>query len=100
MAIEGLSISFDQVASTANTIRGLNTNLETILSEIKAEMNALSSSWQSDASDTIRERFNSLDPKFANYKNIVDAYAKFLDNTVTSYETTERAINTNASAFK
>jgi len=100
MAIQGIKISFGEVSSTASTIRNLNTNLDTRLSDIKSEMNALASTWQSDASETIRERFNALVPRFAEYKSIVDSYAKFLDNAVASYDSTETAINTNASAFK
>lgn len=100
MAVQGIKISLGEVSNTASTIRNLNTNLDSRLNDIKTEMNALASTWQSDASETIRERFNSLAPKFAEYKTIVDSYAKFLDNTVTSYDTTETAINTNASAFK
>ncbi|HHU71354.1 MAG TPA: WXG100 family type VII secretion target [Clostridiales bacterium] len=99
MAIEGIKISLNEVSSTANTIRNLNTNLDARLMEIKNEMNGLAASWQSDASNTIRERFNSLSTKFAEYKEIIDSYAKFLDNTVTNYNSTETAINSNASAF-
>jgi|BioPla2DNA2_1021312.scaffolds.fasta_scaffold15321_2 WXG100 family type VII secretion target len=99
MAIEGIKISLNEVSSTAGTIRNLNTNLDARLMEIKNEMNGLAASWQSDASNTIRERFNSLSTKFAEYKEIIDSYAKFLDNTVTNYNSTETAINSNASAF-
>lgn len=99
MAVEGIRISLNEVSSTASTIRNLNTNLDARLTEIKNEMNGLAASWQSDASNTIRERFNALSAKFAEYKDIIDAYAKFLDNTVTNYNTTETAINSNASAF-
>jgi WXG100 family type VII secretion target len=99
MAIEGIKISLNEVSSTAGTIRNLNTNLDARLMEIKNEMNGLAASWQSDASNTIRERFNSLSTKFAEYKEIIDSYAKFLDNTVTNYNSTETAINSNAGAF-
>lgn len=99
MAIEGIKISLNEVAQTANTIRNLNTSLDARLNEIKNEMNGLAASWQSDASNTIRERFNALSSKFVEYKEIIDSYAKFLDNTVTNYDTTETAINSNASAF-
>lgn len=100
MAIEGIKISLGEVSSTASTIRTLNTSLEGRLDDIKTEMNALSSTWQSDAAETIREKFNALAPKFATYKEIVESYAKFLDTTVSSYDATETAINSNASAFQ
>ena len=100
MAIEGIKISLGEVTKTAGTIRSLNTQLDSKLAEIKKQMNDLSQTWQSDSSNTIREKFNSLSPKFEEYKKIVESYAKFLDNTVQSYEPAESSINSNASLFK
>lgn len=100
MAIEGIKISLGEVTKTASTIRTLNQSLSSRLDDIKKEMNSLSATWQSDASNTIRNNFNALAPRFDEYKTIIDSYAKFLDATVTSYDSAETAINSNASAFK
>ena len=100
MAIEGISISLEQVLETARNIKSLNTQIVTRLNEIKREMNSLESSWQSESSTTIRANFNKLEAKFENYKNIIDSYGTFLENTVEAYSRTESSINNNASAFE
>ncbi|MCM3585267.1 pore-forming ESAT-6 family protein [Mesobacillus maritimus] len=100
MAAEGIKISLNEVSATASQIRNLNQNLAARLDDMKREMNNLSSTWNSDASNTIRGNFNALQPKFENFREIVESYAKFLDQTVDSYNATETAINNNASAFK
>ena len=100
MAVEGIKISLGEVSATAGTIRTLNTSLNDKLLAIQKQMNDLASTWQSPAGETIREEFNNLVPAFENYKQIIEAYAKFLDNTVSSYEATETQIQNNASAFK
>ena len=100
MAIEGISISLEQVLETARNIKSLNTQIVTRLNEIKREMNSLESSWQSESSTTIRANFNKLEAKFENYKDIIDSYGTFLENTVEDYSTTESSINNNASAFE
>lgn len=100
MAVEGIKISLGEVSATAGAIRTLNTSLNDKLLEIQKQMNDLASTWQSPAGETIREKFNGLVPAFENYKQIIEAYAKFLDNTVSSYEATESQIQNNASAFK
>lgn len=100
MAIEGIKITLGEVSKTSGTIRQLNNNLDNRLTEIKKQMNDLSQTWQSDASNTIREKFNALVPKFAEYKSIVESYSKFLDITVQNYDSAETAINNNASSFK
>jgi len=43
---------------------------------------------------------NALKPRFEEYKAVVESYAKFLVTTAQSYEATETAIQSNASAFK
>ena len=63
-------------------------------------MNNTAQSWQSDAGNTIRDRFNALAPKFDQYREVVDSYAKFLDMTVTSYDATETNINSAASSLQ
>jgi WXG100 family type VII secretion target len=100
MAVEGISIALNEVSATASSIRTLNTTLETDLENIKTEIANLESTWQSDAGETIRSKINAMETQFQEYKKIIEAYAKFLDDTVTSYQQTESAINTNASAFQ
>ncbi|WP_338470828.1 pore-forming ESAT-6 family protein [Niallia sp. XMNu-256] len=100
MAAEGINISLAEVTKTAQTIRTLNQSLSEKLTEIKKEMNNLQQPWQSDASNTIREKFNALAPKFDNYEQVINSYATFLDTTVQRYNEAETAINNNASQFK
>ncbi|MCR8643646.1 pore-forming ESAT-6 family protein [Paenibacillus sp. N1-5-1-14] len=100
MSIEGISISFAEVTNTASTITTLNGNLTTKLEDIKKEMNSLTNSWESDASRTIQEKFNALAAKFVDYKKIIDEYSKFLNTTVSNYDSAETTINNNASQFK
>ena len=100
MAIEGISISLGEVTRTAGTIRTLNASLTARLEEIKNEMNALESTWSSDASNSIRSNFNKFAPRFEQFREVVESYALFLDNTVTNYDTTETGINNNANLFR
>jgi WXG100 family type VII secretion target len=100
MAVEGINISLGEVSKTAGTIRTLNTTLTARLEDIKKEMDGLAATWQSEGSETIRGNFNALAPKFENYREIIESYAKFLDTTVASYDAAETQINSNASQFK
>lgn len=100
MAADGIKISFAEVSTTAGTIRSLNQSLTNNLDQIRKEINDLSSVWQSDAGETIQSKINAMQAKFDEYKNIVDSYAKFLDNVVEHYGQTEGSINNGASSFR
>jgi hypothetical protein len=43
---------------------------------------------------------NGMKPRFEEYKTVVESYAKFLDTTAQSYETTEQTAQSNAAQFK
>lgn len=94
-----IKVSTQILTETADKIRNINTNMDSKLADINVKMNNLENSWQSAASSDIRSAMNALKPRFEDYKNIVESYAKFLDTTAASYESTEVAAQSNASAF-
>lgn len=97
---DSIQISTQVLLDTAGKVRGINNTLDTKLAEINKSMNDLEATWKSDAATDIRAAMNALKPRFEEYKNVVESYCKFLDKTAQSYEATEGAIQTNASAFK
>lgn len=96
----GIKISLDEVSATAQTIRTLNTKMNSLLEEAKGEIDKLASSWQSDGADAIREKISKRAATFEDYRKIIDSYATFLDDTVNTYGTTENTIKANAEAFQ
>lgn len=97
---DSIQISTQVLVDTATKIRNINNTLDQKLAEINKNMNDLEATWKSDAANDIRAAMNALKPRFEEYKTVVESYAKFLNRTAESYETTETAIQNNASAFK
>lgn len=97
---DSIKISTQVLVETATKVRDINKSLDEKLADINKNMNDLEATWKSDAASEIRAAMNALKPRFEEYKNVVESYAKFLVNTAQSYETTEGAIHNNASAFK
>lgn len=97
---DGIQISTQVLLDTADKVRSINSALDSKLADINKNMNDLEATWKSDAANDIRAAMNALKPRFEEYKNVVESYAKFLVATAQSYETTEGAIQNNASAFK
>lgn len=95
-----IQISTQVLTDTAAKVRNINSALDSKLADINKCMNDLEATWKSDAATDIRAAMNAMKPRFEEYKNVVESYAKFLVNTAQSYESTESAIQTNASAFR
>lgn len=95
-----IKISTQVLNDTAKQVRDINVIMDEKLVQINKNMNDLESTWKSDAATDIRNAMNALKPRFEDYKAVVESYAKFLDDTAQSYETTETSIQANANQFK
>lgn len=93
-----IKITFAEVKDKTAQIRKHNEVLTATLQQIKSAINALEADWTSDTSDTIRSKITGMQPKFDSYKEVIESYAKFLDNTVAQYEQTEGTLNSNAAS--
>lgn len=95
-----IQISLQEVNDTAMRIRALNTLMYDQMQEMQKEMNLLNGTWVSDGSQEIRNRFQLFSMRFEKQKETIDQYARFLDLTVSSYDTLEQTITTNASSMQ
>lgn len=95
-----IQISLQEVQDTANQLRSLNMLMDEELNAMKSEMNRLDSSWISDGSLEIRIKFNLFSSRFEKQKETINQYAKFLDLAVSSYDTLETTITSNASGMQ
>ncbi len=95
-----IQISTQTLVETANKVRRINIELDGKLEHINKSMNDLQSTWQSDAAEEIRGAMNAMQPRFKEYKEVVESYANFLVKTAQDYETVESTILNTASQFK
>ena len=80
-----INITFAEVRTKASEIRGLNADLTTKLAEIQSEIKKLEADWTSDASVEIRSKITNLQTRFDEYQQIIEEYAKFLDDWNTNH---------------
>lgn len=97
---DSIKISTQVLRDTSEKVNKINASMDTALADINKKMNDLETTWKSDAASDIRAAMNALKPRFAQYKEVVNSYSKFLVTTAQNYETTETSIQNNASAFK
>lgn len=94
-----IMISLSEVSNTAESIRKHNSELDDTLNYVSKIMNELNSVWQSDGEETLLTRFRHFSQKFLSEYEVIETYARFLDDTVSSYDSLESTIVANASNF-
>lgn len=97
--MDDIKITIPEVSASATAIRNINNNLDEVLCGVSRLMNDLSSFWRGTAGETIVQRFQKFANKFIDENQAIEAYAKFLDYTVSSYDSLESTITSNASSF-
>ena len=98
--MSNINISLAEVADTAARLRTLGSSMYDELCSMKKEMDSLSSTWISEGSQEIRSRFGMFANRFDRQKTVIDEYARFLELTVSSYDTLESTISSNASGMQ
>lgn len=76
-----------------------NDNLLKTLHDIQDLINSLQGEWESDSARAIREKITGMEPRFRQYYDVVENYAKFLRSTADAYRTTEETNTKNANKF-
>lgn len=99
MAADTILIKFEEVLQNSRDIDGLNVKLRDTLDEIKKCVTNLDSTWESEASTSIREKMKAMDIRFNQYEDVVSSYTKFLQDVVKTYQEVESKINKSANLF-
>lgn len=94
-----IKITLPEVAQTAVQIRTYNASLDEILAHVSKMMNELNSIWLSEGEEMLLGRFQRFATKFVDESEVIESYARFLDNTVSDYDSLESSIVANASNF-
>ena len=97
--MEEIRITLPEVSESAAQIRRLNGALDEILAHVSRTMNDLNSVWMSDGQETLLSRFRRFAVRFLDESEVIESYARFLDRTVSDYDSLESTIVANASNF-
>ncbi|MCR1840074.1 pore-forming ESAT-6 family protein [Murimonas intestini] len=95
-----LTITTDELRTASKNVTDLNGQLSERLEDIRRKLNSLKNTWESEGADEVMQQFNNLNPKFDQYKRIVDSYADFLMKTAEQYEVTESTVKKNAGTLE
>lgn len=95
-----IRITLPEVSNSAANIRNINSNMDEVLTNVSRMMSELSGFWKGTAGETIVQRFNKFANRFIDESETIEEYAKFLDYTVSSYDSLESTITSNASNFE
>ena len=90
------SITVSQVRTAASTIKKRANNLNSILSDVKKQMNNISNSWKSSAQEQYTKNFNSLSKNFGEFYKAVNDFGDTLNKVAEIYEKFDKTVQKDA----
>lgn len=91
-----MKITTEQLTGTAGKIRNINKTLKDLLQSFSREVTSLEQTWESDAGKRAKEAIKNLEPRFDDYYNVLETYAKHLEDTAEKFATNEKNLTQNA----
>ena len=86
-----IGVDMSVIVSTAQNVRGDNQTMKGKLIAISDGVNALNSSWQSEAASQLTSISSKMSSEFVELEKRVEEFARFLDQVAANYEKTEGA---------
>lgn len=99
MGADGIDIDLQIIADIAQKIRLLNQDVESCMEGIDKEIRNTNITWTSNAQKQLAQKYSGFQSKKEEFHSDLEAYAKFLVDTVAAYSSTEVSINKNADSF-
>ena len=85
-------VSSQVLIETASKFRNNVQRMRELLDEATRNINQTTGSWSGQAAESLRSKYDRLKTTFEPFCQNVEAFAKFLDQSASSYEETERTI--------
>ncbi len=88
-----ISVSSEDLFAYSKQVDSYKNEIRTVFKEIQAKMYYIESIWQSPASKSFMQQFQSLNPAMISYLNTLDRFARFLSQTASLYQDNEESLS-------
>ena len=88
-------ISYEEVTNIANSLHTSAEAIKSILNETSKKMATINTedTWKSQAASDLYEKYNVLASKFEMFYTAIENYARFLQQTVATYQAADKTIS-------
>lgn len=95
------NITYEQVRANANTIKECSNKMKTIFNDFNQTMNQVGSDdvFMGQASEALKNRFNSLKGRFDSYTAKVEQFANMISGAADQTQSTEQSIASDADSL-
>ncbi len=94
-----IQVTPETLRSKASDVRSYKSQHDEVMAKVKNLVYALNEVWKGEAQDAFLTKFESMQPTFTNFSEMLEGYAKLMDTAANELETTDQALKSTMNNF-
>ena len=95
-----IKITPELLRGKSGELRGLKADHEGTMAKITSLVNGLSEQWTGEAQDAFLQNYQSMEPTFKKFAEVLEGYGKLMDKAATDMESTDQSIKASIQSFQ
>ena len=94
-----IQVTPELLTGKAADVRKLKTEQEQVMQKLTTLVNGLSEIWKGEAQTAFAAKYQSMQPTFKNFAEMLEGYAKLMDTAAKELQSTDQALKGTMNSF-
>ncbi len=94
-----IQVTPEELRGKANELRTIKSDHDEAMAKMKTLIMGLNETWKGEAQDAFVAKFESMQPTFTSFSEMVEQYAQLMDTTANSMEETDQSLSSTINSF-
>lgn len=94
-----IQVTPETLRSKATDVRNYRSEHEDTMQKLKNLIYALNEIWKGEAQNAFLEKYESMQPTFTNFSELLEGYAKLMDTAANELEATDQSLKSTMNNF-
>ena len=94
-----IQVTPELLTGKANELRGLKGSHDEAMTKMRTLIMGLNEIWKGDAQAAYVAKYESMQPTFNNFSQMIEDYAKFMDTAAQKLQETDQALQSTMNSF-
>jgi len=94
-----IQVTPELLQGKATEVRGLKSNHDDTMQKLNNLIRALNEQWKGSAQDAFVAKFESMQPQFKNFSEMLEGYAKLMDTAARELQSTDQQLKGTMQSF-
>ena len=94
-----IQVTPELLMSKSNEVRNLKSNHGETMAKLRQLVRALNEQWKGEAQDAFVAKFESMQPTFTNFSEMLERYAQLMDTAAKELQATDQTLKGKIQSF-